>query len=286
MATSGTAVWNPDIAEMPRFAYVHCKPDGTVFYVGKGALRRVKNLRERNEYHKRVVSKYGKENILIGMLECSSDDIALELERGLIKCLRRSGVRLTNCTDGGEKGTVLTPETLAKLSIAAKKRGVSEACRAASVAARKGKPLSEEQRRKQSGAMKGVVFSEEHRKNISVSAKKRGMPLSVLAAAHEASRGREQSAEERQKRSKALTEAWDRKGRKPKKAVNREETKARSLANLRRVTRPILVDGIYYASSKEAARVVGLSRQSIITALKSNKPIKGHKIEEAKNYDH
>ena len=165
--------------ETIRYAYVHCCPDGSIFYVGKGAIRRAKNLRERNEYHKRVVAKHGKENILIGTIECSSDAISLELERGIIKCLKRSGVKLTNCTDGGEKGTVLTPETLAKLSIAAKKRGVSAACRAATVAARKGKPLPEEQKRRQSEAMKGVVFSEEHRRNISASAKKRGIPARI-----------------------------------------------------------------------------------------------------------
>ena len=281
MTTSGTTLFNPT---NPRFAYIHCKPDGSVFYVGKGTLRRAKNLTERNEYHKRVVAKYGKESILIGMLECSSDEVALELERGFIKCFRRSGAKLTNCTDGGERGTVLTPETLVKLSIAAKKRGVSEACRAATVAARKGKPLSEEQRRKQSEAMKGLVFSEEHRKNISASAKKRGMSPQLIAAAQEANRGREQSAEERQRRSEALKKAWDRKGRKVRKAVNREETRARSLANLHRITRPVFVDGVYYASSKEAANAVGLSPQSIITALRENKIVKGHKVEEAQNY--
>ena len=168
--------------ETPRYAYVHCRPEGSIFYVGTGAMRRAKNLRERNEYHKRVVAKYGKENILIGAIECSSDAISLELERGIIKCLKRSGVRLTNCTDGGEKGTILTPETRVKLSAAAKKRGVSEACRAATVAARKGKPLTEEQRRKQSETMKGIVFSEEHRRNISASAKRRGMSASLREA--------------------------------------------------------------------------------------------------------
>jgi group I intron endonuclease len=177
MTTSGTTLFNP---VTPRFAYIHCRPDGTVFYVGKGAMRRAKNLRERNEYHRRVVAKYGKENVLIGMLECSSDDIALNLERGLIKCLRRSGIQLTNATDGGEKGTeVISEETKRKLSEAAKKRGVSEACRAATVAARKGKPLPEEQRRKQSETMKGAVFSEEHRRNISASAKKRGISARI-----------------------------------------------------------------------------------------------------------
>lgn len=29
---------------MTFFAYIHCKPDGTPFYVGKGALRRAKYL--------------------------------------------------------------------------------------------------------------------------------------------------------------------------------------------------------------------------------------------------
>ena len=67
------------------FAYMHCKPNGIPFYVGKGALRRTKNLSERNPYHQSVVSKYGKENILIGKMECSSEKIAFELEKGLIK---------------------------------------------------------------------------------------------------------------------------------------------------------------------------------------------------------
>jgi hypothetical protein len=281
MTTSGTATWTPGI---PRFAYVHCKPDGTVFYVGKGALRRAKNLRERNEYHRRVVAKYGKENILIGMLECSSSDIALELERGIIKCLRAKGVNLSNCTDGGEKGTeVISQETRQKLSAAAKKRGVSEACRAANVAARKGKPLSEEQRRKVAASNTGKVFTEEHRKNISISAKKKGMPKYALEAAHAKVKGRVQSPEERARRSVALTRAWDRKGRKFKKEIDKEAARANSLANLRRDTRPITVDGVYYASSKAASEAVCVSKQSIITALKTGKEVKGHKIEEAKN---
>lgn len=179
MSTSGTATRNSNI---PRFAYVHCKPNGTVFYVGKGALRRVKNLRERNPYHRRVVAKYGKSSILIGMMECSSEQIAFDLERGLIKCLKRQGVALVNCTDGGEGGSNPRPETRAKLSAAAKKRGVSEACRVASRAARKGQSLSEEQRQKQSEAMKGVVFTAEHRKSISISAKKRGISAATRAA--------------------------------------------------------------------------------------------------------
>lgn len=90
---------------MAFFAYIHCKPDGAPFYVGKGTRTRYRNFTQRSEYHKRVVAKYGQENILIGKLDCSSNDIALALEVGLIRCLRKMGVSLVNLTDGGE-GTV------------------------------------------------------------------------------------------------------------------------------------------------------------------------------------
>ena len=70
---------------MTYFAYVHCKPDNTPFYVGKGTMRRAKYLGERNNHHKATVKKYGKENIAIGVLECSSEELAFELEKGLIK---------------------------------------------------------------------------------------------------------------------------------------------------------------------------------------------------------
>lgn len=84
------------------FAYVHCKPDGTPFYVGKGVRSRYKDFTYRNQYHKKVVAKYGQKNILIGKLDCSTNNFALELEVGLIKCLKRMGHSLTNLTEGGE----------------------------------------------------------------------------------------------------------------------------------------------------------------------------------------
>lgn len=84
------------------FAYIHCKPDGTPFYVGKGVRTRYKNFNCRNQYHKKVVAKYGQENILIGKIDCSTNEAALDLEIGLIKCLKRMGRSLTNLTNGGE----------------------------------------------------------------------------------------------------------------------------------------------------------------------------------------
>jgi hypothetical protein len=157
------------------FAYIHCKPDGTPFYVGKGALRRAKYLGERNQHHKNIVAKYGSGSILKGMFECSTAAIAFELESGIIKCLRRAGIKLCNLTAGGDGGKSPSEETRKRMSEAGKKRGVSEACHAARVLAKTGKPISDEQKKKQSIAMTGKIFTDEHRKNISISAKKRGM---------------------------------------------------------------------------------------------------------------
>lgn len=85
------------------YAYVHCRPDNSVFYVGKGSACRANRLvGKRNKYHQRVVAKHGGDNILVGMIECSSEAIAFELEKGLIKCLKNMGVNLTNMTGGGE----------------------------------------------------------------------------------------------------------------------------------------------------------------------------------------
>ena len=189
------------------FAYLHCKPDGIPFYVGKGALRRAKYLGERNPHHQATVKKYGSKNILIGVMECSNPDIAYELERGLIKCLRRMGVVLTNFTDGGDGGRNPVSETRKRLSDAAKKRGVSEACHKARSEAKKGKPLSLEQRALLSEKMRGKVFTEEHRKNISASAKKRGVSIEVLQKAWDATRGRVMTPEERARRGAAIKAA-------------------------------------------------------------------------------
>ena len=86
-------------------AYLHCKPDGTPFYVGKGDVKRMRDLYTgRNKHHKHITKKYGNANILKGFMECSSEEIAFDLEIGLIKCLKRMGVKLANYTDGGDVG--------------------------------------------------------------------------------------------------------------------------------------------------------------------------------------
>lgn len=111
------------------YAYIHARPGTTdhsgVFYVGKGVGRRYKALPARNRYHGFVLDKHGAENILVGKLTCSSEENAFELERGLIKCLRRAGAVLCNMTDGGEgsSGFQMPPEAKEKIRIASTRLG-------------------------------------------------------------------------------------------------------------------------------------------------------------------
>ena len=100
-------------------AYIHYKPDDTPFYVGKGDVERAKRIANRkyNKHHMAVVAKYGVTSISVGFLQCSSEQTAFDLEVGLIKCLRRTGVKLANRTEGGEGVSGRkSPEHLLKLS--------------------------------------------------------------------------------------------------------------------------------------------------------------------------
>lgn len=90
---------------MSFYTYIHARPDadvGGVFYVGKGTRSRAFDFTRRNMYHQHLIDKHGSDSIGVGLLECSGEDIALSLEKGLIKCLKRMGVNLANMTEGGE----------------------------------------------------------------------------------------------------------------------------------------------------------------------------------------
>jgi hypothetical protein len=97
------------------YAYLHARPHTEdaygIFYVGKGKDGRGLNLRRKNPHHRNIVKKY-QGNILVGQLECSSEEVAFELEVGLIKCLKRMGVVLVNRTSGGDgvRGRVVSEE--------------------------------------------------------------------------------------------------------------------------------------------------------------------------------
>lgn len=85
------------------YTYLHCKPDGTPFYVGKGCRNRSKLIyRKHNRHYDNIVAKYGKNNILIYVFPCDSEEQAFADEIQQIAQLRAAGYQLSNKTDGGE----------------------------------------------------------------------------------------------------------------------------------------------------------------------------------------
>lgn len=162
------------------YAYVHARP-GTVsasgiFYIGKGQEGRYKDFgkKQRNRYHQAVVSKNGLDSILVSKVECSSEQIAFDLEVGLIKCLRRMGVKLTNLSDGGEgaSGATKSKETRQLMSEKAKGRLISEETRDKIRKTLTGRKLGKRHSsvgEKISAALKGKKKSLEHCKNLTLS---------------------------------------------------------------------------------------------------------------------
>ena len=96
---------------MPQFyAYTHARPDGTVFYVGKGHGRRAWDFSpsRRRSHHLNVIAKHGRSKIEVRVYPCASEELALRLEVEMIAQFRAAGAVLVNLTDGGE-GTAGRP---------------------------------------------------------------------------------------------------------------------------------------------------------------------------------
>lgn len=154
------------------YAYLHARPDTVdahgVFYVGKGHRDRIRDFSHRNQHHKNIVAKHGRENILLGRLDCSDEATAITLEQGLIKCFRRMGVPLANVTAGGEglTGHRHSDATKAKMRAAALGRPRSAETKAKLRAANLGKL----------GTFTGKVHSAEARAKISAARKAKPRP--------------------------------------------------------------------------------------------------------------
>jgi len=158
------------------YAYIHARPDGRVFYVGKGSGYRSGVMScGRNSYHKNIINKYGPANILVGTIDCSSEEIAFDLERGLIKCFKRSGVALVNQTEGGDgvrgadKSYMQSDAYRAALSKALTGRQFSDDHKRKMSEHMKERYSSEDARNEHSVRMKNVLSSEVARKKMSVS---------------------------------------------------------------------------------------------------------------------
>lgn len=100
------------------YTYLHCRPDGVPFYVGKGAGDRSHRFTGRNRHHQNIVAKHGAENIGVFVFPCASEDEAFADEIQQIAQLRADGYRLVNQTNGGDgvSGRLASQETRAILS--------------------------------------------------------------------------------------------------------------------------------------------------------------------------
>ena len=222
---------------MSFYAYVHVRPGADapgVFYVGKGRGRRSHEFSRRNQYHQRVIAKHGADNVGVGRFDCSDEETAFALERGLIACLKRMGVKLTNATDGGEGVTGLRHSTAAREKMRATRKGRrhSAATKVKMTTSRKGennaffgKKHSEETKRRISETKKanptnhwvGKTRGEEVRSKISAALKGRALGRKMsdearanMSAAQKLVQKRPHSAETRAKLSTAIKESWRR----------------------------------------------------------------------------
>lgn len=194
------------------YVYLHFKPNGDVFYVGKGCGRRCQEFSiSRTIHHKRIVAKYGKENIGVLVFPQTSEREALDTEAIWIKRIREAGESLINITSGGieQSGYKHTPEARAVMSkkLIGNTRSVgkklSDETKRRLAEINKGKKQSDETVAKRIAKTTGQKRSKETCEAISAKAKGRTHSPETRARLSEIAKSRTHSAETRAKMSDA-----------------------------------------------------------------------------------
>lgn len=207
------------------YIYTHARPDGRIFYVGKGVGDRARDFFQRSERHKRVCAKYGRDNIIIKAYPTHDEKHAYAAERQLILAMRKAGLELINTDDGGNGrvGVTIGPEQRERIRKALMGHSVSQETRerigkagigrVASEAARarmSAKKLSPAHKAALMAAIVGRVVSEESRQKAREKMLGRTLTDEHKAKLREAHLGKKPSAETLVKRSIALRAAWAR----------------------------------------------------------------------------
>jgi len=154
------------------YVYQHKKADtNEIFYVGKGKCGRAFNATKRNPYWKNIANKHGF-NVEFIATEID-EELAFLVELEAIDAYKKSGVVLSNLTNGGEGASGLIHSVEHKAKLKGNKFGASTWGKTF-----KGKTHSDEQKAKWSETRKGVIsprkgvtLSDETRSKISASRK-------------------------------------------------------------------------------------------------------------------
>lgn len=169
--------------------YLHLRPDGSVFYVGKGVSSRPYRKDGRNMTWKAEVAKIGTFSVQIAFAGLTEEQ-AFAKEVELISELRESGVVLVNQTRGGDgcKSLIFTTEIIAKLKSARAKQAPPTLGRTHTEEARK--KLSE-----QRAGEKNPMFGKKHTDETKAKFKERPVARAWT--------GKKLNAEHRQKMSES-----------------------------------------------------------------------------------
>jgi hypothetical protein len=146
-------------------------------------------LRKNNAWHRAVVAKHGAENIKVSLIPCTSEKMAFDVEKWLIRLAKLLEVPLVNHTDGGEGAAGYRHKDEIKKRISRKMSGVKK---------------SEETARRMSVGRLGMKFAPEHVENIRrarIGTKSSPEAIEKSASFH---RGRKRSDETKKKMSAKL----------------------------------------------------------------------------------
>lgn len=158
------------------YTYSHSKPDGSIFYIGKGVEDRAWQKDNRNTYWHNTVNKYGYKVEVLAQWETEKE--AFDHEKFLISCFKDMGIKLVNLTNGGEgsAGYKWTDEQKANFDISGEKNpmfGKNHTTETKNKIAEKakGRTITEQAKAKISAKLKNRIFTETHIENMRLAGK-------------------------------------------------------------------------------------------------------------------
>lgn len=150
---------------MTHVTYAHYKPDYTMFYIGKGSIRRAHSSVGRNVFWNRTVEKHGGFKVEI-LAHWATEQEAFDHEIFLIDTIKKMGIPLVNIAEGGLGSTGFRHTEEHKATLSARMK-TSNPMSSSSVKDRQKSAVKKamnrpDVKRKQSAVRIGMKFSDSH----------------------------------------------------------------------------------------------------------------------------